>query len=106
MNEHLSLSQGYFFWTALALHLTILAISVSLNNLDFLYLFTGAFGTTATMFLFPGLLYILALRKYARSSHYQRWSTISFIVLACLFLALSAVVSVSMVSIQLSKAFD
>jgi len=65
-----SLPDSYFLWTALVLHVSILTIALSLENLDLVFEIAGAIGCASSTFLFPGVAYILALRKYGRPSHY------------------------------------
>ena len=62
--QYKRLSDRCFFWTALVLHLFLVLCAMTVNNLDIVIEFTGAIGSSSTLFLFPGLAYILAIRKY------------------------------------------
>ena len=62
--QYKKLSDRCFFWTAIVLHLALVVTAMLVENLDTVIEFTGAIGCSSNLFLFPGLAYILALRKY------------------------------------------
>ena len=81
-----SLSDNYFFWTALILHILVLICALTIQSLDILFEFAGAITCGSVMFLFPGVAYILALRKYGKPSHRELWSTFFYHSLAWVFI--------------------
>ena len=56
------------------------------------------------MFLFPGLAYILALRKYGKPSHRQLWSTFFYQSLAWAFLVIYFALLTAFFYLEISKA--
>ena len=83
-----SLSDNYFFWTALILHIMILSLALTIQSIEILFEFAGAISCGSAMFLFPGVAYILALRKYGKPSHRELWSTFFYHSLAWVYIAL------------------
>ena len=81
-----SLSDNYFFWTALILHILVLTCALTIQSLDILFEFAGAITCGSVMFFFPGVAYILALRKYGKPSHRELWSTFFYHSLAWFFI--------------------
>jgi len=84
--QYKTLSDNVFFWTTLFLHLGVVISAMLIPNIDIVLELTGAIGCSANTFLFPGVAFLLALRKYDRPSIRQRWSTFFYKVLAWLFL--------------------
>ena len=62
--QYKKLSDRCFNWTAIVLHLALVGTAMMVTNLDTVIEFAGAIGSSANLFLFPGLAYILALHKY------------------------------------------
>ena len=87
-----NMSDRIFFWTALVLHFSVLALAMSISNLDRVFEFLGAVGSCFYIFLFPGLSYILALRRYGTSRHRKKWETTFYLFMAWSFLALYIVI--------------
>ena len=58
------------------------------ENIDTVFNFSGAIGSSALMFLFPGLGYILALRQFGKPHLRQRCETTFYLIMAWMFLAL------------------
>ena len=75
-----------FFWTTVFLHITSLLIAMLVENIDTVFNFSGAIGSSALMFLFPGLGYILALRQFGKPHLRQRCETTFYLIMAWMFL--------------------
>lgn len=62
------LSDRVFFWVTLVLHVSTLGMALLIEDLDSVFEFISAFGTSFIMLLYPGLIYILAVRKFGKYS--------------------------------------
>ena len=98
-----NLSDAFFFATALVLHSIILSLATSITNIDVVFDYAGAVGSSSMMFLFPGLAYILALRKYGKASHRQLWSTFFWHALAWFFLLCYVAILYAFLYVELGK---
>jgi len=61
---------------------------MSVKDINSIFNFTGAIGSSSVMFLFPGLSYILALREYESSDRRRNCETTFYHIMAWIFLAL------------------
>ena len=100
-----NMSDAFFFTTALVLHSIILGLSISITNIDDVFDYAGAVGSSSMMFLFPGLTYILALQKYGTPSHRQLWSTFFWHALAWFFLLCYVAILFAFFYVELGKRF-
>ena len=99
-----SLSDNFFFWTALIIHVTVLILAMVIKDLEVLFEASGSISGGCIMFLFPGLAYILTLRKYGKPSHRQLWSTFFYHTLSWVFIALFFATMSAFVYLQFAKA--
>lgn len=72
------LSEDFNTWIALFLHIAILSIAMCVKNIDLLLEFLGSVGFPSLMFLFPGVGYILALRRYGKPADYRKCSVMFY----------------------------
>merc|ERR1712156_142194 len=101
--QYKKLSDGCFFWTALVLHVLV-ACAMTITDLDIVIEFAGAVGASSNMFLFPGLAYILALRKFGKPEYRKKWSTCLYTFLAWFFLALYFTILAAFFFLEINKA--
>ena len=87
-----NLSDRVYFWVTILIHVSTLAMALSLDDLNQVFEFIGAIASPFIMLFYPGLTYIVALRKFGNSSHHGLWETIFYHALAWLYIALSFVV--------------
>ena len=104
--QYKKLSDRCFFWTAVVIHLALVAMAMFVTNLDTVIEFTGAIGCSANLFLFPGLAYILALRKYGTPHYRQKWSTCGYLVLAWLFLFIFVAILTAFFYLEIAKLLN
>ena len=102
--QYKKLSDGCFFWTALVLHIVLVACAMTITDLDIVIEFAGAVGASSNMFLFPGLAYILALRKFGKPEYRKKWSTCFYTFLAWFFLALYFTILAAFFFLEINKA--
>ena len=102
--QYKRLSDSCFFWTALMLHIFLVVCAMTVNDLDIVIEFTGAIGCSSTLFLFPGLAYILALHKYGKPSHRQKWSTCGYQLLSWAFLIIYVAIISAFFYVEIGKA--
>ena len=102
--QYKRLSDSCFFWTALVLHIFLVVCAMTVNDLDIVIEFTGAIGCSSTLFLFPGLAYILALAKYGKPSHRQKWSTCGYVLLSWVFLVIYVAILTAFFYVEIAKA--
>ena len=88
----------------MVLHILVLTCAVTIESLEILFEFSGAIACGSTMFLFPGIAYILALRKYGKPSHRQLWSTFFYHTLAWAFLFFFVILIGAFTYLQYVKA--
>ena len=69
------LSDRVFFWAALILHCSMLFIAITATNIEPVFDFLGAFGCNSITFLFPGVGYLVALKKFGNSRIRKSWET-------------------------------
>ena len=86
------LSDNVFFWTALIMHLTVIVLALTVESIDSIFELSGAIGASATIFLFPGIAYLVALSRYGSNRIRQKWETSFYKMMAWMFLLLQAVV--------------
>ena len=89
------LPERLFFWTAVLLHAITLSLAIMIDNLDSVFDFLGSVGCSCIMFLFPGVAYILALKRYGNARQRAKWSTTFFHALAWVFIVLCTLVMTS-----------
>jgi amino acid permease len=86
------LSDNVFLLTAVILHATIVILALTLTSVESLFDFVGAIGASATMFGFPAIAYIVALKRHGTSRIRQKWETTFYHVSAWVFCLLQLVV--------------
>ena len=104
--QYKKLSDRCFFWTAIVLHLALVVSAILVINLDTVIEFAGAIGCSSNLFLFPGLAYILALRKYSSPHLRQKWSTCGYHFLAWLFLFIFVAILAVFFSLEIAKLLN
>ena len=104
--QYKKLSDRCFFWTAIVLHLALIVTAMWVTNLDTVIEFAGAIGCSANLFLFPGLAYILALRKYSTPHLRQKWSTCGYHFLAWLFLFIFIAILAAFFYLEIAKLLN
>lgn len=102
--QYKNLSDSVFFWTALALQVTILICAMTIEDLELVFEFNGAFGCSSVTFLFPGVAYLVALSKYGRPSTHKKWSTLFYKILAWVFLIIFAALLSAFFYVEIQKA--
>lgn len=85
------------------LHLVTVGIAMTIENIEVVFEFTGAIGSSSIMFLFPSVAYLLALSKYGTARHKAKCETIFYQSLAWLFLILFFAVVGSFLYLESSK---
>ena len=65
------------------------------ENIDTVFDFAGAIGSSSIMFLFPGLGYILALREFGTSHHRKKCETTFYHTMAWINLIIYVLVLVT-----------
>ena len=58
------LPEPVFYWTAIMLQSSLLIMAISVQSIDAVFDFIGAFGSGCISFLFPGMAYLYALHNW------------------------------------------
>ena len=91
------LSDRVFFWSAAILQAVILILALTISNVEVVFQFIGAIGTSSIMYLFPSLAYFKAkcmLRKSVQQKELYQGSLWHTALASLFFLAwLSIIVS-------------
>ena len=98
------LSDRVFFWVTVSLHSTILLLSILISDLTVVFDFTGGICATLMMFVFPGVGYLVALRRYGTSRIRKRRDTLAYQVVSVLLIVLGFAILGSYISVQVMKA--
>ena len=97
------LSDSVFFWSTIILQLFIVTLALSISNIEVVFEFIGAVGSSSIMLLFPGLAYIVCLHKYGSSEYKKKWSTVFWYALAWFFLTCWLVLLISFFYVEIGK---
>lgn len=57
------------------MHLSVIVIALSVESIDAVFDFAGAIGSSATMFLFPAIAYIVSLKRFGTIRQKKKWET-------------------------------
>lgn len=99
------LPDTYFFWAALVIQVIIVVLAISITDIKLVYEIAGAVGGTSILFLFPGVAYILVLRKYGKPSHRELWSSFFWHSLAWFFVLCALLILVAFFYVEFGKLF-
>jgi len=79
-------------YTALLMHLSVIIFALSVESIDAVFDFAGAIGSSATMFLFPGIAYIVSLKRFGTIRQKKKWETTFYQIFAWVFLVIEVIV--------------
>ena len=98
------LPDSTFIFTAIFLQVSLIIVSISVNSIEFVFEVLGAVASSCITFLFPGLAYLVALRRYGKSSDTKKWQTLFNQITAWFFLFMFIVTIGTFIYLEILKA--
>ena len=82
------LPEPVFYWTAIMLQSSLLIMAISVQSIDAVFDFIGAFGSGCISFLFPGVAYLYALHNWGSGRVRKQRQTLFNQFVAWFFIAM------------------
>ena len=102
--EYQSLPERVHFWTSLSSHAIILILAILIRDVSVVFEFAGTISCSFATFYFPGIGYLLALKKYGTDRTRTKWRSISYAVLAWTYIVLGSLAIIAYFSVLILKA--
>ena len=98
------LPEPVFYWTAIMLQSSLLIMAISVQSIDSVFDFVGAFGSGCISFLFPGVAYLYALHSWGSGRVRKQWQTLFNQIVAWFFIIMFVVVLSLYIWVTILKA--